>query len=45
LLSLIALGFAFMLPRQKPGKAEDGEKFVMAEMTVIDPEDEPACEE
>ncbi len=38
---LIALIFGFMLPRDKPGREEDGEKFVMAEMAVMDAENEP----
>jgi EmrB/QacA subfamily drug resistance transporter len=42
-LSLIALFFAFLLPADRPGR-EDGEKFVMAEMTVIDAEHEPQAE-
>ena len=44
IFSLVALIFGFMLPRDKPGR-EDGEKFVMAEMTVIGSEHEPECEE
>ncbi|HUP44429.1 MAG TPA: MDR family MFS transporter [Thermoanaerobaculia bacterium] len=38
----IALLFAFFLPAGAPvSERDDGEKFVMAEMTVIDPEHEP----
>ena len=43
-LCVVALLFALMLPHDRPGK-EDGEKFVMAEMAVMDPESEPECEE
>jgi len=44
-VSLLALFFAFFLPRDRPGGEEDGEKFVMAEMTVMDAEDEPMSED
>lgn len=40
-LAAIALVFAFFLPHDRPGGEEDGEKFVMAEMTVMDAGDEP----
>ncbi|HVS32025.1 MAG TPA: MDR family MFS transporter [Thermoanaerobaculia bacterium] len=39
--SLLALAFGFMLPYDRPEGAEAGEKFVMAEMTVMDAEHEP----
>jgi hypothetical protein len=41
----ISLPFGFMLPAGRPAPAppEDGEKFVMAEMAVLDPEHEPEC--
>ena len=49
-LVVFALLFGFMLPQTRPAAAtedlvpeEDGEKFVMAEMTVIDAENEPEC--
>ena len=38
---VIALAFAFLLPHDRPTDHDDGEKFVMAEMTVIDAENEP----
>jgi EmrB/QacA subfamily drug resistance transporter len=41
IVSILALAFAFMLPYDRPQAAEDGEKFVMAEMTVMDSEHEP----
>ena len=45
IVSLLALGFAFLLPRGRPvTAAEDGEKFVMAEMTRLDPKNEPQTE-
>ncbi|MGZ8711301.1 MAG: MDR family MFS transporter [Thermoanaerobaculia bacterium] len=37
----IALIFALFLPAGRPIREDDGEKFVMAEMTVIDAEHEP----
>jgi EmrB/QacA subfamily drug resistance transporter len=44
-VSAIALAFAFLLPAGRPAAAvEDGEKFVMAEMAVLDPEHEPESE-
>ncbi|HEX7150565.1 MAG TPA: MDR family MFS transporter [Thermoanaerobaculia bacterium] len=43
-MCVIALLIAFMLPAGKPGQ-QDGEKFVMAEMTTVDAEHEPVCNE
>jgi hypothetical protein len=51
LVSALALVFGFMLPPGPPAPARreetliesDGERFVMAEMTVIDREHEPSC--
>jgi hypothetical protein len=43
-LCAIALVFALLLPAGRPAAAEDGEKFVMAEMTVLDAEQEPESE-
>jgi EmrB/QacA subfamily drug resistance transporter len=43
LMVVLALAFGFMLPADRPGQ-EDGEKFVMAEMTVMDADQEPECE-
>ncbi|HEX9982307.1 MAG TPA: MDR family MFS transporter [Thermoanaerobaculia bacterium] len=43
-MCVIALLIAFALPPGKPGQ-QDGEKFLMAEMTSVDAEHEPACNE
>ena len=49
LLVVVALLCGFLLPQTRPAASEDlvpeqdGEKFVMAEMTVIDAEHEPEC--
>jgi EmrB/QacA subfamily drug resistance transporter len=41
LLSLAALLTALLLPSDRPSTRDEGEKFMMAEMTVIDAEHEP----
>lgn len=41
LLSAIAIVFAFFIPPERAPVAEEGERFVMAEMAVIDAENEP----
>lgn len=43
LLAGLALIAAFFLPHDRPGR-EEGEKYVMAEMTVLDAENEPESE-
>jgi hypothetical protein len=43
-MCIFALLFALFLPAGKVGAEEHGEDFVMAEMTVIDPEHEPQAD-
>ncbi len=45
IVSAIALIFGFFLPAGRPVEENDGEKFVMAEMTVIDAEHEPVTKD
>ncbi|MBX7170052.1 MAG: MFS transporter [Pyrinomonadaceae bacterium] len=47
ILSLMALGMAFLLPKQTKKDEKilvDGEQFLMAEQTMIDPKNEPITE-
>ena len=45
-LSLAALAAGFLLPADRPSQTPgDGERFMMAEMAVIDAEHEPECDE
>jgi EmrB/QacA subfamily drug resistance transporter len=43
LMVVIALLCGFLLPQTRPAAEDEGERMVMAEMTVIDSENEPEC--